>query len=268
MKRILLIGFLLFPLWSCVGQKEDPEPIVEPVTDPVDGSADMGTRFFRRTLAFDFTATWCQYCPDMAASLEEAKKLRPGRIVNVAVHYSDEIAPREANDIVQAFRVSAFPTLIFDMDPKTATYDPSVAPMTAYVDGMLEETAPCGIGWTLEDGSLVLKVKAAEVGEYMVAALLLEDGIITQQTGVGPYYSQEAVLRKVLTGTFLGDSIGTLSEGDEKTLPLGKIPPGDSYRVVAYVQKKTNGVFRVVNAVEGKPDQEKEYRFEPATPQK
>ena len=262
MKRILLIGFLLFPLWSCVGQKEDPEPIVEPVTDPVDGSADMGTRFFRRTLAFDFTATWCQYCPNMASCLETAKSLRPGRIVNVSVHYADEFSSKDADDIVNSFRVSAFPTLIFDMDPKTATYDPSVAPMTAYVDGVLKGTAPCGIGWTLSEAGLTLKVKAAEAGDYRVAALLVEDGIVTPQVGVGQYYTQNAVLRKVLTGRFQGDSLGLFSDGEEKTLEVGKVPDGEGLRIVAYVLSESDGVLRVVNSIEGKADKEKEYRYE------
>lgn len=262
MKRLLLISLLLLPFGGCVGQKDDPEPVVDPVVDPVDGSADTGTRFFRRTLAFDFTATWCQYCPNMAAGLETAKSLRPGRIVNVAVHYADEFSSKDADDIVNSFRVSVFPTLLFDLDASTVTFDPSTEPMTTYVDRLLQTDAPCGIGWTLSEAGLTLKVKAAEAGDYRVAALLVEDGIVTPQVGAGQYYAQNAVIRKVLTGSFLGDSVGHLSEGEEKTLEAGKVPEGERLRIVAYILSESDGTLRAVNVAEGKSGEEKEYRYE------
>ena len=52
--------------------------------------------FFRRVLALGFTATWCQYCPNMSEAIAEASAQRPGRVIPLAVHYMDELSTSEA----------------------------------------------------------------------------------------------------------------------------------------------------------------------------
>ena len=114
---MILLPALVFA-FACVGQKEDPEEEPGPVdpgtvVDPGTGSEE-GTRPFHRILALEFTASWCQYCPNMAAALSEAMVARPGRIVDMAVHQYDEVSPAEADAIVTLFKASGFPQMVFD----------------------------------------------------------------------------------------------------------------------------------------------------------
>ena len=127
-KRIIPILLALLPLFfSCIGQKDDPEEIVVPTEDPEDGSMDSGTRFFQRILALEFTASWCQYCPMMGDALHEAKEERPGRIVEICVHQNDEMSIKAADDIVKEFKVSAWPSMVFNLDHSTKFSEHSVS---------------------------------------------------------------------------------------------------------------------------------------------
>ena len=262
--------WILLPLllWACVGQKEDPEPEPGPGPDPVEEPetpATEGTRFFRRVLALEFTATWCQYCPNMAEALLQAAAERPGRLVEVAVHYADEMAPAESDGIVQLFKVSDFPSMVFDWDITTRFNQQDASRMTAYVDQVLEAgDAPCGLAVksTLSDGQLTVDVrlKAASGGTYSVSAALVEDGILATQAGAGANYSCNSVLRGFLGAGMNGESAGTIKAGDEKTVSFTARPEASEHerRIVACALQDGH----VVNVVSCPLNQEIDYAYE------
>jgi thiol-disulfide isomerase/thioredoxin len=234
MRKILAI-LALIACFSCVGQKEDPDYVYpEDGTDPEPGGQAEGSRFFHRVLALEFTATWCQYCPNMAAALEEARKERPGRIQEIAVHYSDEMSSVTSDGVVSRYKVSAFPTAILDLDPSTRFTKQDKAIFMDYVDRTAELDA-CGLALesSFKDGllSLSVKLKAAAEGEYSVGAALVEDGIVADQTGAGPGYVNNAVLRAFLgDGGLDGTPAGKLKKDEESTVMFSRAFDGPEAR--------------------------------------
>lgn len=262
MKRIALIlmAFLL-ALGACVGvHEDDPDPVV-PVIDPEDGSADIGTRFFRRCLALEFTATWCQYCPNMADALAEAQKARPGRLVEVSVHYADDLAAPETEALVRRFGVTSYPTMVLDLDPATAFQKHDPQPMLSYIDSWSGDAA-CGIAVdATETGVIRVRVKAAEAGSYRVAVALVRDGDVTEQAGYGPGYVNRAVLRGFLTADE-GDVLGTMAAGEERTASFQALEADSGLRVASWVIRETTAGLRAVNAVQCTVGKKIDYRYE------
>ena len=263
MRRLLTILLLLAVCCACVGQKEDPDEI-DPQGGVDPGGATEGDRFYHRVLALDFTATWCQYCPNMTEALMTAKQQRPGRIVEIAVHYSDAMSAPESEILVQRFKVSAFPTALLDLDSDTRFTRQEAERFTTYVD-KTEPLPTCGMALasSYKDGvlSLSLSVQAAAEGSYAVAAALVEDGIIADQAGAGSQYVNNAVLRGFLGEGMDGKSIGSLKAGEERTLTLSAQLKGlsDRIRIVAYVLR--DGA--VINADSCSLNETSGYEYEP-----
>ena len=264
MRKILAILALL-ACFSCVGQKEDPDYVYpEDIVEPEPGGEAEGSRFFHRVLALEFTATWCQYCPNMTEALEKARKERPGRILDIAVHYSDEMSSVASDGLVNRYKVSAFPTVILDLDPATRfnRQDPEI--FTDYVDGTAESEA-CGLALesVLKDGvlSLTVKVSAAAEGEYSVGAALVEDGIVADQTGAGPGYVNNAVLRGFLgDGGPDGTPAGKLKKGEETTVKFSQAFDGPQARTRLVVFAIKDG--KVSNTSVCALDDNKAYEYE------
>lgn len=264
MKRILAILALL-ACFSCVGQKEDPDYVYpEDVVDPEPGGQAEGSRFFHRVLVLDFTATWCQYCPNMAAAIEEARKERPGRIQEIAVHYSDEMSSVASDGVVSRYKVSSFPTAILDLDPDTRFNRQDASIFTDYVDSTAGLEA-CGLALesSLKDGvlSLSVTVKAAGEGEYSVGAAVVEDGIVADQTGAGPGYVNNAVLRSFLgDGGLDGTPAGKLKAGDETTVKFSRSFDGPQARTRLVVFAMKDG--KVLNTSVCALNDNKAYEYE------
>jgi len=268
MKKWHIIGLSLCLLPACVGQKDDPEEYYDPGTDPagIEVSADQGTRPFHRVLALEFTATWCQYCPNMAAALVQAQTARPGRIIDIAVHQYDEISPAEADDLVQRFKASAFPQLVFDGDGSTLFNEQSSRRMTDYVDATVgAPTCNLAAACFFAGGRLqtLITVKADEAASYNLAVAVVQDRVVVNQLGYGPGYACQSVLRGFLGSGWEGTSLGMLEPATDKTLTfLAEIDlegaPEADFRVVAFVRK--NG--RVVNAVTCPLNGKIDYRYE------
>ena len=266
MKKWMNILLLTCLALACVGQKEDPELEPEiPVIPEETGGEATGTRFFRRVLALDFTATWCQYCPNMAEALEKAQEERPGRIVDLSVHYSDALAAVEANEIVKAFKISAYPSLVFDWDASSLFTEQQPSRMTAYVDAVLargEDASGLAMKTAIENGQLKveLRMTAAADGEFALCAALVEDGIIVTQTGAGDNYPCRAVLRGFLGPGREGASTGALKAGAESSVTFTADAPDqtDRLRVVACILQGG----KAINALSCGINQEINYTYE------
>ncbi len=233
MRKIIYILLLATMVCSaCVGRKDDPEQGQETGPVVVPGGGDEGTVFFHRTLVLEFTGTWCQYCPMMAAALEEAKGLRPGRLVEIAVHGYDEMSADEAETLAGRFKVSGYPSVVFDLDAGTKFGEHEASKFTNYVDAAANQA--CGLALDASNGRLTVKVKAVSGGQYSLGLAVVEDGIVAYQTGYGEGYVNNAVLRRFLSSGLDGDSLGELAEGEERTVEYDcSLTPAQ--RVVAYV---------------------------------
>lgn len=263
MKRILLtfIAFSL-ALAACVGvHEDDPEPDPVPVIDPEDGSADMGTRFFRRSLVLEYTATWCQYCPNMADAVESAQKARPGRLVEVAVHYADALAAPESDILVNLFKVTSYPTVVLDYDPATLQQRHDPQPMIDHVDSVLPQAVGgVAIDATVENLALV-RIKVVRDGIYRVALPVVVDGAVTEQAGYGPGYVNRAVLW-TYNGNKDGYKVGALKAGEERTLDIHVPGAAPGVRAVAVLLCETDDGLRVENVAQCEMGKKIDYRYE------
>ena len=261
MKRLLILLAVTLACVSCVGvHEDDPEPVV-PVIDPEDGSADIGTRFFHRCLALEFTATWCQYCPKMAEALRSAQQQRPGRLVEIAVHYADDMATPESAAMASRFNVNSYPTMVLDWDASTAFQNHDPSPMIWHVDQRLKQVAS-GIAVDATDAvSVSISMKAAATGNYRIAAALVRDGIVAEQAGYGPGYVNNAVLAGFVTDQ-TGQAVGALQPEVEvsRTFQLPQGLPGT--RVVAWVLREVDGGIIVDNVAQCTLGKKIDYRYE------
>lgn len=261
-RKALHILLFLLALTACVGQKDDPEDLDFQEDLQEEGGAESGTRFYRRILALEFTATWCQYCPEMQRSLSEARSLRAGRIVPLAVHQYDEMSPAEADLLVERFGVSSFPQMILDADLSTQFSEPSAGRIAAYVDAALSVEA-CGLAAesALEDGRLQLSVLVRPMDEApcRVCAVLVEDGLTAFQAGVGEGYENNAVVRAYLDGGIDGLPLPALQDGEARVTFSAPAPDDPSkMRLVVYVLQEG----KAVNALSLGLSDQKTYRYE------
>ena len=226
MRKWFYILLAILPMLACVGQKDDPvegpDPEEPGPEDP--GGAEEGKDFFRRSLVLDFTGTWCVNCPKMDAAIEESMAARPGRIVPVSVHclsVDPMYVKPLSDDLVKQFGVKAYPSAVVDMDPESLITVSSSELLLNHVDRLLAErklAAGVRVETTLDAGKYTLKaeMKAVRDGDYTLAVLVLEDGIVAAQTGGTP----DQVHNNVLRSWTEGEPHTGLHEGDTATLEL------------------------------------------------
>jgi len=190
----------------------------EPVTVTAIEIADEGKVFFRRSLVLDFTGTWCVNCPKMEAAIEETMEARPGRVIPVSVHCMSVdpmyVKPL-SDDLSGRFGVTAYPSAVVDLDPESLITTSSPELLQSHIDRILETrgaAAGVRVESTLSDGNYTLtaEMKAVRDGDYTLALLVLEDGIVAAQTGGTTDYIHNNILRSWAEG----EPLNGLKEGD------------------------------------------------------
>ncbi len=257
MKKLFLLLFVPVLLSACTGRKDDPVPDTTPET-PVTplGGEEKGKVFFRRALAMDFTATWCQYCPQMATAVHEAQQLWPGRLVDLSVHLDDDLASEQTEALAELFDVVYLPSLVLDMDKTTLFNEQSSSIITGYLAKMSSKEA-CGIAISWKNGKVDVKVKTVVAGTYKLGVVVVEDKIVTNQKGYGSNYENFSVVRSFLTSTVDGDSLGSLKAGEEVNKTFSQAS-AENQRIVAYVMKDG----KCVNAATCNVNEEIAYTYE------
>ena len=202
--------------WTFVAALDGAES--EPVTVTAIVIADEGKDFFRRSLVLDFTGTWCVNCPKMEAAIEATMEARPGRVIPVSVHCVsiDPMYVKPLSDnLVKQLSVSEYPSAVVDMAPESLLTTGSPELLQAQIDRLLEARGPAAglrVETTLEGENYTLKaeMKAVREGNYTLAVLVLEDGIVAAQTGG----SKDHVHNNVLRSWTEGEPLTGLKEGD------------------------------------------------------
>ena len=221
--------------WTFVAAIDGQES--EPVTVTALVIAEEGKAFFRRSLVLDFTGTWCVNCPKMDAAIEATMEQRPGRVVPVSVHCLsiDPMYVKPLSDnLVKQFGVKAYPSAVVDMDPESLITTASPELLQSHMDRLLagrELAAGVRVETTLsgEDYTLKAEMTAVREGDYSLAVLVLEDGIVATQTGGEP----DQVHNNVLRSWTEGETHAGLAEGDTAVLELaGTVPAKSRFAVL------------------------------------
>ena len=248
--------------WTFVAAIDGQES--EPVTITAIVIADEGKDYFRRSLVLDFTGTWCVNCPKMEAAIEEVMEARPGRLVPVSVHCMmvDPLYVKPLSDnLVAQFGVTAYPSAVVDMDPESLISQSSPELLQSQIDRLLEARGPAAgvrVETTLEGENYTLKaeMKAVRDGDYTLAVLVLEDGVVAAQTGGTTDYVHNNILRSWTEG----EPHAGLAEGDTAVLEQTGTVTGKCRFVVLVLR---NGL--VDNLVGCAPGAAADWQFEEQT---
>ena len=248
--------------WIFVAEIDGEES--DPLTVTAYVIAEEGKDFFRRSLILDFTGTWCQNCPKMEAAIEETMEARPGRVVPVSVHcmFIDPMYVKPlSDDLSKQFGVKAYPSAVVDMDPESLITATSPELLQSHIDRLLEARGPAAgirVETTLEGDSYSLKaeMKAVRDGDYALAVLVLEDGVVAEQKTLSdpiPNYVHNNILRSWTDG----EVHAGMKEEDTAVLELTGTVSGKTRFVILVLR---NGL--VDNVVTCAPGASTDYQFE------
>lgn len=220
--------------------------------------------FTHRSLLMRFTADWCGYCPWMAEAVDMVMEKQPGLIEPLSVHGGGSGLQTSASAaILSNYDIDGFPTGVVDSYITVNNYTQTITTASKIISAALQREKTydvyTGLSWRSSiDGSNVvldLNVYAKHAGDYMVTALLVEDGIIAWQNNGGNDYEHNGVVQAAFTAP-LGDSFNTTEDNQVKNfaysvaIPKGSNP--DNIKVVAYVHRTEGKVTFVDNATSAK----------------
>ncbi len=183
--------------------------VIEALTD-----SDFSNIYYRRNLFMKFTATWCSYCPAMTTCIEQVQGMYPDRIVELAMHSSDELSTDITDKYVSTFGVAGFPTGLIDMNNNFMTTSRSATQFYSWALQSLEENpTAAGIKMSVEaEGvsklTIDTEVTVAEDGNYKIIVACIQSGFQYSQTGTNDAnYTQDHVLRAMLQQNTYGDML-------------------------------------------------------------
>ena len=255
--------------------------------------------YFRRSLIFEWTATWCPKCPAMAADISDIsnKPLYLDRLVTIALHDGNEDEchiGRQAYDIFSYstvnFGIRGLPSCALDLDMNLKQEGGDAKNLEALCAAALatidEDKVPgLKISSSLDNRTLsfTVDVDIRESGEYLLGVYLLEDNLMTpQETELGrTMMEQKHVLHFALSDDSNNElglhDMGNIAAGNTRSysstfeIPVHEKPADfvmENCQLVYFLCKKDISVsplgYRCVNA--GRPvalGESSQYEFEP-----
>ena len=196
------------------GTQDEPEEPAEP------------SKFVKQICILEFTGQWCQQCPSGMQYLDFIIQSNFSDVAHViAIHNASGgddsyVLPEEENlGISDHFALNGYPAAAIDM--KDVVYlNSDGGQLTPLLTAASERHPHCGISIS---SSYDESVSSAEVKvhlmpevtqSYRLAVYVVEDNIKDQQAGKG-LYNHRHVARQVVSGSFFGDNLGSLSAGQE-----------------------------------------------------
>lgn len=210
--------------------------------------------FYKQVLVQKFTATWCGYCPQMTAALDQLDSEVPDRMVHMSVHVNDGFSIQEGERLANDFQILGIPQAVFDY-AQTESY------MLAKLRAALQTAQQNKPGSGIAIKSNVVKntvcvdatLRFAEDGNYRVCCAVIEDDLYYEGgSSVDGYYHH---VMRALQPTRLGEDLGARKAGEEFPcyfeIPLQEAWMSGNCEVVIYVLKMNDDkTLRVDNAAE------------------
>lgn len=214
--------------------------------------------FVHHSLLFDFTGTWCGFCPMMAGAIERVQTLYPGRFYSVPLHGGgSDLDFSATTTFANRFGVKNFPTSVVDcrrfVENLSNIYDIDKAIISALdeQDSTYPVVTGAAINSKLDGYNLTVDATAyfKEKGTYKVYAMVLESGIRTTQTnyqsgdgtGVTENFLNDHVARLMLTSTG-GVQQPVIEQNEEHTYQwTGYIDSSwnqDNLEILVYIERE------------------------------
>lgn len=149
-------------------------------------------RFYKKTVALRFTATWCGYCPNMGEIVLTAQQNMPDRIVPLNCHPSSSNSAvyfTGTDALSSLYGITGYPTLI--VDGRAIVPNTSVSSGANILKGLVNEAITdlspvTGIAFSSSVSNKILTVPVTvyskESANYLMCVALLEDSITTSQS--------------------------------------------------------------------------------------
>ena len=224
--------------------------------------------FERNVCIMEFTGTWCTFCPSAATTVNYmVSDAYKDRAYALAFHIEDEYSISEGKRLYNGFGLTSAPSYSIDMRDHGYFSD---GEFSIDIDKALYDN-PVHCAAAVEcscDSDGQVKVSARMFSEmkssYSIAAYVIEDKIIGRQTmpntQVDQNYTHRHVVRKILSGSINGDSLGEVEAGKEAekkyafTIEDGWKKENLSVAVLVITEKGEVGNMAVCAADGGKMD--------------
>lgn len=193
------------------------------VSANVEVTAMFASRFDRKVCVMEFTGQWCSQCPDGAKILNFlANEMYPGQIHVLAFHNNDEFSLPVEQALASAFNVEVYPYYLTDMRDGGELRGNGCS--DSVMKSLYETETFCGPSVSCEYDAasgtveVTAKVISEKTMEYRIAAYVVEDKVIAEQTlgtGTQQDYVHRHVVRRMLSADWAGDRLGEIAAGEE-----------------------------------------------------
>lgn len=224
----------------------------------------VAEKYYRRVCMMDATGTWCTNCPDATRALSILAANRPDRLVILALHgeskEKDVMTTPVTEMLNKIHQITAYPQVVTDLRDVVTGNTIAGEVSSFYNVSRNDYPATCGLRMESKYNAATNKiditvgVTSNTGGEYRLAVLIVEDGIVEPQLDRGywtPDYVHNDVVRTLLSGNLIGDALGTLTVDQEVTKDYSVVVDADwkvdNLRVVAYA---TDGSQYINNIIE------------------
>ena len=220
-----------------------------------EGMPSWATKEFRhQSLFMRFTATWCGWCPVMNKSLHTAQQLYPGKILHLALHGDGSTLEfSHTGSLMSKYKINGFPTglvderIIINNSTDTENVGKAIVESVKETERVYGTVSGARIKTSIENNKLNINatIYFKEAGNFLVSALIVEDGIIKSQAdyvdGDHVTYTHDCVARKFITsedGSAVS-STNSFSTKDFQWSPeINSKWKAENLRVILFVQAK------------------------------
>ena len=216
-------------------------------------SFDWSQTFYHRSLMMRFTATWCGWCPRMNKSVRLAQEQNPGKIEALNLHGGgSDLDFSGTNVLMSQYSINGFPTGILDGRRLVENYDTDyTASLIGQYMRETEQSYPISSAmsytssWSGQNLSVDVSLYLRYAANYKVTVVLLEDGIINQQSdyeeGNHSAYTHDRIARMAISN-ISGDAFSTSQNETIKHFSYSVSVPSSynksNLKILVYVQRE------------------------------
>lgn len=188
------------------------------------GVEKVESLFQRHVCVMEFTGTWCSQCPAGATTLNYlVERQYKGKAFALAFHNDDVYAIPQEQELFSIFSWDGYPAYVTDMRDVGLLNEGGCR---LSIEKSLEESVThCGVGvecvYDVQTATARVNAKVFSelTSDYRVAAYVVEDKVIGEQTEatgtIRKDYIHRHVVRSMLSSDVRGDSVGEVVSGTE-----------------------------------------------------
>ena len=193
----------------------------------ITATAPAASAFQRHVCVMEFTGTWCAMCPKGAETLNYlVSRTYKDKAFALAFHNNDIYTIPEEQALKKIFGWESYPAYVTDMRASDCgglndgTCGNSIEKSLYDVPTHCAAAVSCIYDNGKSQADVKTRIFSEKAGKYRIAAYVVEDKVIGEQTlGTGDIqndYTHRHVVRKMLSANVLGDEIGQIEKDQEK----------------------------------------------------